>query len=211
MTQVSELGTPVLRAVDRGAFVVALGERLRSEGVPVTFTALAALTEGLEASAPRDLSALYWLARITLVNRHQDLPTFDRVFDQVFRDSALPLGGQAAGPIYRGDPATSEADRGAGASPLGQGEEVTATLPWHTRSREADEDGADGVLAVPELMRKGGSRWDVYIDAAQVAELKDITDWMRDNKRLAAEPGDLKRILAPEYLRKVAPASVRGF
>ena len=38
------------------------------------------------------------------------------------------------------------------ASPLGQGEEVTATLPWHTRSREADEDGADGVLAVPELM-----------------------------------------------------------
>ena len=113
MTLVSELGTPVLRAVDRGAFVVALGERLRSEGVPVTFTALAALTEGLEASAPRDLSALYWLARITLVNRHQDLPTFDRVFDQVFRDSALPLGGQAAGPIYRGDPATSEADRGA--------------------------------------------------------------------------------------------------
>ena len=42
-------------------------------------------------------------------------------------------------------------------------------------------------------------------------ELAAITDWMRENKRLAAEPGDLKRIMAPEFLRKVAPGSVRGF
>ena len=64
---------------------------------------------------------------------------------------------------------------------------------------------------VPELLRTGGSRWDVYLEAARIDDLKDITDWMRDNKRLAAEPGDLRRILAPEFLRKVAPASVRGF
>jgi ABC-type nitrate/sulfonate/bicarbonate transport system substrate-binding protein len=64
---------------------------------------------------------------------------------------------------------------------------------------------------VPDLLRKGGSRWDIYLDAVVLDDLKSITDWMRDNKRLAAEPGDLRRIMAPQYLRAVAPASVRGF
>lgn len=64
---------------------------------------------------------------------------------------------------------------------------------------------------VPELLRKGGSRWDIYLDGKLPGELATIADWMRENKRLAAEPGDLKRIFAPEFLRKVAPASVTGF
>jgi uncharacterized protein with von Willebrand factor type A (vWA) domain len=143
---------PVLRAVDRGAFVVALGERLRSAGVPVTFTALSALTEGLGASAPRDLDALYWLLRITLVNRHQDLPTFDRVFDEVFLEAALPVEGQASGPMQRGDLEDNENIRGAGASPVGAAEETTVVLPWHARLHEADDGEADGELVVPELM-----------------------------------------------------------
>jgi NitT/TauT family transport system substrate-binding protein len=63
---------------------------------------------------------------------------------------------------------------------------------------------------IPELIRRAGYRWDVYLDAAQIAELKDVTGWMRDNKRLAAEPGDPRRVMAPEYLRKIAPASVVG-
>jgi sulfonate transport system substrate-binding protein len=64
---------------------------------------------------------------------------------------------------------------------------------------------------VPELLRKGGSRWDIYLDGVLPGELATIADWMRDNKRLAAEPGDLKRIFVPEYLRKIAPGSVKGF
>ena len=147
----SEPGGPVLRAVDRGAFVVALGERLRSAGVPVTFTALSALTEGLEASAPRDLDALYWLLRVTLVNRQHDLPTFDRVFDQVFRDAALPLEGQASGPLQR-EVEESEGESVAGASPAGAAEGTTVVLPWHARPHVADDGGVDGDLVVPELM-----------------------------------------------------------
>jgi ABC-type nitrate/sulfonate/bicarbonate transport system substrate-binding protein len=64
---------------------------------------------------------------------------------------------------------------------------------------------------IPELIRRAGFRWDVYLDTAQLAELKVVTDWMRENKRLAAEPGDLRRLMAPEYLAKVAPANVKGF
>lgn len=63
---------------------------------------------------------------------------------------------------------------------------------------------------IPEMLTRSGYRFDVYLDAAQLAELKTVGDWMRDNKRLAAEPGDLRRTMTPEYLRKVAPASVVG-
>jgi NitT/TauT family transport system substrate-binding protein len=63
---------------------------------------------------------------------------------------------------------------------------------------------------IPDMLMRSGYRFDVYLEAAQLAELKSVSDWMRDNKRLTAEPGDLRRILAPEYLRKVAPASVVG-
>ena len=65
--------------------------------------------------------------------------------------------------------------------------------------------------AIPELIRRAGFRWDVYLDTAQLDERKVVTDWMRENKRLAAEPGDLRRLMAPEYLAKVAPANVKGF
>jgi NitT/TauT family transport system substrate-binding protein len=63
---------------------------------------------------------------------------------------------------------------------------------------------------IPELIKRSGYRWDIYLDAAQLDELKDVTAWMRDNKRLAGEPGDMRRVMAPDYLRKVAPASVVG-
>ena len=64
---------------------------------------------------------------------------------------------------------------------------------------------------IPELIRRGGFRWDVYLDATILAELKSTIDWMRENKRLAAEPGDMRRVMVPQYLQKISPASVVGF
>ena len=64
---------------------------------------------------------------------------------------------------------------------------------------------------IPELIRRGGFRWDVYLDGVVLAELKSTVEWMRENKRLAAEPGDLRRVFVPEYLQKVAPKNVVGF
>lgn len=144
---------PLLRAVDRGAFVAALGERLRGAGVPVTFTALAALTEALGLSPPRDLGALYWLARVTLVNRYPDLRTFDRVFDEVFRQRGLRLEGQARGPEQHSADLPPRAGR-AGARPDGPlGDAVEAELPWHTLPRVVEPgDGGAGTGAPLELM-----------------------------------------------------------
>jgi uncharacterized protein with von Willebrand factor type A (vWA) domain len=138
----------LLAAVDRAAFVVGLGGRLRRAGVPVSFTALAALTEALAVAPPSDLGSLYWLARLTLVRREHDLGPFDRVFDAVFRDADLPLAGQASGPA---------ADAGGESLPVEPGpvtaEQPGAGLPWHTRPRALVPDpGPPEGRGVPELL-----------------------------------------------------------
>lgn len=64
---------------------------------------------------------------------------------------------------------------------------------------------------VPELIRRGGWKWDIYLDASLVNVFRDVTNWMRENKRLAAEPPDIMRVLVPDYLKRVAPSRVTGF
>ena len=144
--------TSLFRAVDRGAFVVSLGERLRAAGVPVTFTSLAALTEALAASPPRDVTTLYWLTRVTMVNQPHDLMTFDRVFDSVFRDTGLRVEGQARGPGADATETTTEPE--AVASLLGDpsGEPTSDGLPWHTLPRIAETDEQAEGQHLPELL-----------------------------------------------------------
>lgn len=43
----------------------------------------------IAGEAPRDLTALYWYARVTLLSDVTDLPTFDEVFDAWFRRLAV--------------------------------------------------------------------------------------------------------------------------
>jgi uncharacterized protein len=138
----------LLAGVDRAAFAVGLGERLRRAGVPVTFTALGAFTEALGVAPPRDLPSLYWPARVTLVDDVAHLPAFDSVFDAVFRDSVLPVEGQAAGPRRKhvDDVLASVAST--------QAPETSPGLPWHTLPHlvGADDAARDGARGVPELL-----------------------------------------------------------
>lgn len=136
-------------SVDRAAFVVAFGDRLRRAGVPVTFTAVASFSDALAVSPPADVQTLYWLSRLTLVHQAHDLPTFDRVFDVVFRESSLPLAGQAAGPaadVHADDVLLPGGARTSAEQP-GEG------LPWHTLPRVvAADDGRPEGRGVPELL-----------------------------------------------------------
>lgn len=139
----------VVRAVDRAAFVVALGQRLRRAGVPVTFTALGACTDAIGISRPTEVTRLYWLCRITLVDRADDLPTFDAVFDAVFRESRLPLEGQAAGPA----PPAQAGQLLVPVNARPTGTDEGGGLPWHTLPRGTTEDPrpAEG-QRLPELL-----------------------------------------------------------
>jgi len=141
----------LLSGVDRAAFVVALGHRLRVAGVPVTLTALASFTRALDASPPSDVRSLYWLARLTLVNQPHDLVTFDVVFDAVFTHAVLPLDPHAR--RSHQDRSKDDRDALAPVSADPSTEQSGEGLPWHTLPRVAEpgEDSGGGRF-LPELL-----------------------------------------------------------
>ena len=97
------------------------------------------------------MTELYWLCRVTLVHQPHDLPTFDRVFDSVFRQAVLPLEGQARGPA-----AAAEAEDRAGASPEPGATDQAAGpgggLPWHTRPPVVHGDDAAEGQPLPDVL-----------------------------------------------------------
>jgi uncharacterized protein len=145
------VNTPLLlRGVDLAAFAAAMVVRLRSVGVLVSASGPASFVQALRHLVPHTRSALYWTARLTLVNRMEDLGPFDAVFETVFGnlepdgtagpDPILPLPGPrtpAAGTLHR---AGSRSSAG------------TQALPWVTRTI-TDQDGtADASVIVPDVL-----------------------------------------------------------
>jgi uncharacterized protein with von Willebrand factor type A (vWA) domain len=87
---------------------------------------------------------------VTLVDDVLHLPAFDAVFDAVFRESALHVEGQAAGP--RGE----HVDDVLASLQSARAPEDSPDLPWHTLPHlGGGDDGAragDGTRVVPELL-----------------------------------------------------------
>jgi uncharacterized protein len=90
---------------------------LRAAGVTTALPKQADLLRVIGASPPRDLTALYWYARITLLHDIGELAAFDRVFDAWFRQGGLldtvpPPAGESDVPSPQGpgedDPAPQE-------------------------------------------------------------------------------------------------------
>jgi uncharacterized protein len=170
----------LLPAVDRAAFVVPFGSRLRAAGVGVSLSSLRAFTDALAAAPPRDRRSLYWVARVTLVRRHSELPAFDEVFDAVFADAELPLDRSAA-------PAASPSDenrRAPGGRESGA-RDADGGLPWHTLPRvaEAAADTTDG-STLPDLLPSAVERIaDIPFDALDERQLALLGGWLQQAAR----------------------------
>ncbi len=67
------------------------------------------------------------------------------------------------------------------------------------------------VEQVPELLRKGSWTWEVYLDAAVIQVFDEVAAWLKEQGRLSGNPPDMRRVFAPEYLRKIDPKLVQGF
>ena len=121
-------GPLLFRGVDRAALAVALVAKLRGAGVVVSASGPAGFVAALGRLSPRSRSELYWAARLTLVNRAEDLPTFDAVISAVFDDAVLGL-----------DPPSLKSSLGgavASVPGLSRAQGTTldgAGLPWTTR------------------------------------------------------------------------------
>ena len=137
----------LLRGVDLAALAVALVARLRAGGVVVSASGPAGFVQALRAM-PHSRAGLYWAARLTLVNRVDDLAAFDAVFAAVFADAALGVD-PVARPHRQLLPPAASAARAHHEVAVGGG------VPWTTRpalTAAASRDGHDSGAAVPDLL-----------------------------------------------------------
>ncbi|WP_072689795.1 vWA domain-containing protein [Rhodococcus marinonascens] len=147
--------TGILRGVDLAAFAVALVARLRSSGVVVSASGPAVFVKSLHLSPPTSRAPLYWSARLTLVNRVDDLAAFDAVFSAVFDDALVSLDpiARRAAPALE----TSLAGIRDGRHRADEAEDVDG-VPWVTRpTMTGGDDGSgdnfdDALTSVPDTL-----------------------------------------------------------
>jgi len=175
------VSAPLLfRGVDLAAFATALVARLRSAGVSVSASGPGSFVQALQHLAPQTTSALYWAARLTLVDRMEDLGAFDAVLGEVFGsiqpgdtrnpESVLQIAGlttpvsPAAGTVQ---PAGSPSKAGA------------EKLPWVTRTTP-DRDGAtDAGVLLPDLLpSRIAALADESFDQFDARDLRLLGSWL---------------------------------
>jgi uncharacterized protein with von Willebrand factor type A (vWA) domain len=90
---------------------VAFARLLHETGVPVSPDRSSRFAAAIDLTAPATVEELYWLARVTLLTDQEDIPLFNRVFDQTFRGLGDVLAGPGRPavptPAVRTRPATS--------------------------------------------------------------------------------------------------------
>lgn len=170
-------GPLLLRGVDRAALAVALVAKLRTAGAAVSASAPAGFVAALEAMAPKSRRDLYWIARLTLVNRVEDLAIFDAVVGAVFDDPVLGLAPPARKSGLGGAMETVPgANRAQGTTIDGGG------LPWTTRPKSitaADVDVSDEGVGVPDtLPSRLVARADEAFESFDDDDLRLIGSWL---------------------------------
>ncbi len=139
----------LLRGVDRAAFAAGLVVRLRGAGVAVSADGQANFVRALRLLAPDTTSALYWAARLTLVNRMEDLAAFDAVFATVFGTAPPDGGAPSEPPLPLPGPKTPAAGT---VRRAGGRAGADASLPWTTPTATERDDAAATSFVVPDLL-----------------------------------------------------------
>ncbi len=162
----------LLRGVDSAAFATALAVRLRGVGILVSAAGPASFVRALRELVPRTRSELYWAARLTLVNRMEDLAAFDAVFEATIGDAvdrSVPQRTQHAQAAYPGSPdgARSRASHSATA------------LPWATRPSGMTVDQEDTGPSIPDLLpSRIAARADEPFDQFDPEDLRLLGSWL---------------------------------
>jgi uncharacterized protein len=167
----------LLRGVDIAAFAVALVDRLHAGGVAVSASGPAGLVEVLRRGWPGTRTQLYWAARLTLVNRVEDIAAFDTVFEAVFADAVLGVDPAAR---KHSLPATSAADA---AVPGPQHPVAEGGLPWSTLPAAVTaNDTDDGEMGIPDsLPSRIIARTDEPFDRFDPDDLRLLGRWLEQS------------------------------
>ncbi|WP_066917572.1 vWA domain-containing protein [Mycobacterium interjectum] len=172
------MGTPLLlRGVDLAAFAAALVARLRGAGVQVSANGQAGFVQALRQLVPDTTSALYWAARLTLVNRVDDLGAFDAVFAAAF-GAGRPDGAMRAEPaLPLPGPKTPAA--GTVRSTGGPPNAAAQQLPWATRASTVRDAAEDTSVLLPDLLpSRIAARADEPFDRFDAQDLRLLGSWL---------------------------------
>jgi hypothetical protein len=146
------MNTPLLlRGVDLAAFAAAMVSRLRSAGVLVSASGPTSFVQALRHLMPQTPTALYWAARLTLVNRMDDLAAFDAVFSSVFGDLDVPNDRDAL--LQLPGPHTPAAGMVNRAGNRSRSSEAQAQdLPWVTRAATEQDHAVAASIHLPDVV-----------------------------------------------------------
>jgi uncharacterized protein len=179
----------LLRGADRAAFAAALVARLRAGGVVVSASGPAGFVHALAELVPHSRSQLYWAARLTLVNRVDDIAAFDSVFGAVFADAVLGLDPIGLKANQRSPVASVGGHDRDGAASDGGG------LPWTTRpsSLRAGEDH-ESAVAIPDVLpSRIVARADEPFERFDAEDLRLLGSWLEHAAARWPHRGSLRR------------------
>jgi hypothetical protein len=184
-----------LASVDVAELVARLGSALHAAGVPVTPERSGRLAGAIELASPARIDELYWLARVTLVNDHAQLPTFDRVMQQIFggiwdpADFRGPASAAALSsppeppPTARRDSPRADMARAHAPSPS------PASMRGHDERADPDEGSTETILAALSDEERLRSRDFAVLTAQELTRLRVLMSKMA----LAAPPRRSRR------------------
>lgn len=164
---------------DLAELAVALGLRLRRAGVVVGLMGIEAFVRGLAACPPDSLDSLYWVARVTLVKRAEDLEAFEEVFAEAFSGITakedLATRGQRGLPGIPGEDSYTPRTGSSGIEEAGLG------LPWTTLPKAVAQEvtEVEPDLRLPERLASSiEAVADVPFEALDHADLALLDHWL---------------------------------
>lgn len=159
---------------------------LATNGVPVPVHRAVWWTRAVTAGGPTTVGDLYWLSRVTLIDRPDHLPVFDATFAHVFGAAAVPSMADPA--EFRGDPAdrlpgTAAQPQAPREGPDGRGDETSRPSALQTVGDDGadagSEDAPPGTAAVASEIELLLAKDFAECDDSELAELNRIVDGMR--------------------------------
>ena len=176
--------TDALGRVDLATACSAFADRLSRFGIACGPHQIARLAGAIDLARPVATAELYWIARVTLIGSPRQIPTFDAVFDQIFRgmvDVADFRGDRPSAPATK--PERNLSDKGAEqrATESADRQDQPPILPsaGAGESGRDDESVGDAVLAAASDRERLVQRDFAECSLAELAELELLIARMR--------------------------------
>jgi uncharacterized protein with von Willebrand factor type A (vWA) domain len=159
---------------------------LAANGVPVPVHRTVWWTRAVTAGGPTTVGELYWLSRVTLIDRPDHLPVFDAMFAHVFGTATAPSMADPA--EFRGDPrhqlpATAGTPRAPQDGADGRGDVAPQQTSLQTIGDDGgdpgDEDAPPGTAPIASEVELLLAKDFAQCDDTELAELNRIVDDMR--------------------------------